>query len=158
MENENNVAKGNEHHNDGKLLTKNVSTMIKGLIEIGSCDIDDFDLNLTLAEIVKELSRVESAYMKSAKSIVKKYVKINENGVPVTEGEGAFRSYVYNTVEDEKKYIDEMEKLNETEITTIKSRIKATQLKNIKGVKSISIMKIGNLMENDVNYPQPKGV
>ena len=146
----NNVMPENEpvNANENAILTMNVPTMIKGLTELGSFDIEDFDLNVAISEAASKLNPIERAYMKSASALIKKHVEVSEKGVPKTEGEGPYMSYVYKSVQDKETYLAEMQKLNNTEVK-INTNIKRSQLRGVKGLKALTMMKLGVLIEND---------
>lgn len=136
---------------ESSVLTMNVPTMVKGLIELGSLQIEDFNLNMTITETVAKLKPVEAAYLKSAGVLIKKHIETNEKGVPLTEGEGPFRSYVYKSVQDKETHLAEMSKLNETPVKTVEvGIIKASQLKDLKGLTAFTMMKLGVLVQNDL--------
>ena len=131
------------------VLTMNVPAIIKGLTELGSLSIEDFTLNLGISEAVAKLNPVEKAYMKSAQALMRSHIEVDEKGIPKTEGEGPYKTYVYKSVSDKQTYLDEMEKLNNTEVK-LDLKIKATQLKSIKGLTALTMMKLGALIENDL--------
>jgi len=134
---------------EAKLLTMNVPTMIKGLTELGSLEIVDFSLNLVISRLVTKLTPVERAYLKSASVLVKKHIEVDERGIPKTQGEGPYMSYLYKTEKDKEAYLSEMEKLNNTEVTEALDKIKVTKLKDVKGLKALTMMKLGALIEDD---------
>jgi hypothetical protein len=134
---------------EAKLLTMNVPTMIKGLTELGSLEIVDFSLNLVISRLVTKLTPVERAYLKSAGVLVKKHIEVDERGIPKTQGEGPYMSYLYKTEKDKEVYLSEMEKLNNTEVTEALDKIKVTKLKDVKGLKALTMMKLGALIEDD---------
>jgi hypothetical protein len=131
------------------ILTMNVPTMIKGLAELGSLDITDFSLNLAISQVVAKLTPIERAYLKTAQGFVKAHIEVDERGIPKTQGEGPYKSYVYKSAKDKETYLSEMEKLNNTEVK-IDLKIKTSQLKDVKGLKAITLMKLGVLIENDL--------
>ena len=137
-----------ESPSDNAILNMNVPTIIKGLTELGSFDIENFDLNVVISEAVAKLSPIERAYLKSASALVKKHIETNEKGVPLTQGEGPYMSYVYKSVPDKETYLAEMEKLNNTEVK-LDLKIKRSQLRDIKGLRALTMMKLGVLIEND---------
>jgi len=130
------------------ILTMNVPTMIKGLTELGSLDITDFSLNLAISQVVAKLTPVERAYLKSAQGLIKKHIEADERGIPKTQGEGPYMSYVYKSAKDKEDYLDEMAKLNNAEIK-IDLKIKTSQLKDVKGLKALTLMKLGDLIQDD---------
>lgn len=130
------------------VLTMNVTGTIKGLAELGSLAIEDFNLNLAISQTVSKLSPIEKAFIKSAQAHMKNHIKVSENGVPITEGEGTFRSYVYKSVKDKEDYLSKMDVLNNTEVK-VELKLKASQLKDIKGLTALTMMKLGALIEDD---------
>jgi len=131
------------------ILTMNVPTMIKGLAELGSLDITDFSLNLAISQVVAKLSPIERAYLKTAQGFMKAHIEVDERGIPKTQGEGPYMSYVYKSAKDKEDYLAEMAKLNNAEIK-IDLRIKTSKLKDLKGLKAITLMKLGVLIEDDL--------
>ena len=131
------------------ILTMNVPTMIKGLTELGSLDITDFSLNLAISQVVAKLSPIERAYLKTAQGFMKAHIEVDERGIPKTQGEGPYMSYVYKSAKDKEDYLAEMAKLNNAEIK-IDLRIKTSKLKDLKGLKAITLMKLGVLIEDDL--------
>lgn len=151
----------NENEVGDKVLTMNVTTMIKGLIELGSLPIQDFELNMKIAETVRILGIAEKSYIKSASALVKTHIQTNEKGVALTEGEGPYKSYVYKSLKDKEKYLEEMRKLNETVVSSVSPGIiKMSQLKALNEslkaqgskvfVTAYIMMKLGVLIENDL--------
>lgn len=151
----------NENEVGDKVLTMNVTTMIKGLIELGSLPIQDFELNMKIAETVRILGIAEKSYIKSASALMKTHIQTNEKGVALTEGEGPYKSYVYKSTKDKETYLEEMRKLNETVVSSVSPGIiKMSQLKvlneSLKAqgskvfVTAYTMMKLGVLIENDL--------
>lgn len=136
---------------ENKVLTMSASTIIKGLIELGSLQIEDFDLNMKITEAAGKLGVVEKAYLKTASVLIQKHIETNEKGVPLTQGEGAYRSYVYKSISDKETYLKEMGILNNTPVNSIEvGIIKMSQLQKLKGLTAYTMMKLGVLVHNDL--------
>jgi hypothetical protein len=134
----------------GTVLTMNVTGIIKGLAELGSLAIEDFNLNLAISQTVSKLSPVEKAFIKSAQALMKNHIEVSESGVPITEGEGTFRAYVYKSVKDKEDYLSKMDELNNKEVK-VELKLKTSQLKDVKGLRAITMMKLGALIEDDLS-------
>lgn len=130
------------------IVNRDLKRIIIGLSEIGNLEIEDFDTNYNITRTITNLNQVDKAYNKSLGALQKKYVKKDDRGTLIIEN-GFF---VFNTEQDKKCYGEELDKLDETEVTDIKVwKLKTSQLKKIKGIKGTTMAKCHELIEDDLN-------
>jgi len=128
-----------------EILNINVSRIISGLTEMGNLDIDDFDTNMNISKTITNLGVVEKAYQKTTKTLMKKYISVDEKGNLVS----ANGFYVFNNEKDKQEYQDAIEKLNETAVTEKLWTFKASELSKVKGLKGTTLAKCQELIIDD---------
>lgn len=127
------------------ILNVDVSRIIMGLTEIGNLDIDDFKTNYQISKTITNLGVVEKAYTKSVQALMKKHIKVGEDGNYLIEN----GSYVFKTKQDRDLYVDVLEKLQNEKVSTKIWTLKESQLKTIKGLKGTTMAKCQELIEQD---------
>jgi hypothetical protein len=127
------------------ILNMDVSRIIMGLTEIGNLDIDDFKTNYQISKTITNLGVVEKAYNKSFQSLLKKHVKVGEDGNYLIEN----GSYVFNSKQDRDAYVDAFEKLQNERVSAKIWKLKESQLNKIKGLKGTTMAKCFELIEQD---------
>lgn len=128
-----------------KVLNINLSRIIIGMTDIGNLEIEDFELNLSIARNIIKLDIAEKAYLKTRKNLMKKHMKNNEFGVVLIENGNP----VFKSEDDRLKFIDAIDKLEQTEFKDEFSMIKTSSLKNIKGIKASMIANCHELIDDD---------
>lgn len=131
------------------IMNVNLKRIIIGLTEIGNLDIEDFNTNYNITRTVANLSQVEKAYSKSASALQKEYVKKDDKGNLVIEN-GFF---VFENEENKKSFQDKAAELDEKiidESVTKVWRIKASELRKIKGIKGTTMAKCYELIIDDI--------
>ena len=119
------------------ILNINVSKIILGLTEIGNHEIEDFKVNYAITRSITNLGVVEKSYNKSLAALQKKYVKLDENGNLSLQN----NFFVFNSLEDNKKFREELDKLNEYVVDVKVFAIKASDLEKIKDANGKSLIK-----------------
>ena len=127
------------------ILNINVSRILLGLSEIGNLEIEDFKVNYAITRSIANLTVVEKAYSKSLAALQKKYVKMDENGNLSVQN----NFFVFNSLEDNKKYREELDKLNEFVVDVKVFAIKSSDLKDVKGLKALTMAKCHELVVDD---------
>lgn len=132
------------------IMNINLKRIIIGLTEIGNLDIEDFNTNYNITRTIANLNQVEKAYTKSAAALQKEYVKkddkgnlISENGFWIFENDEKRKSFQDKATELDEKIIDES-------VTKV-WRIKASDLKKIKGLKGTTMAKCYELIIDDID-------
>lgn len=129
----------------GVILNSEVTRIIIGLTELGNLDIEDFKTNYQIAKTITNLGLVEKAYNKSLQALMKKHIKVGEDGNFQVEN----NSYVFKSKEDKDNYISEIEKIQDATVDTKIFTIKESELKKIKGLKGTTMAKLYELIEHD---------
>lgn len=132
--------KKNEKINNGIL-----NRVINGLNELANCDIDNFDINMDISRTIANLNIAEKAYVKTVQSLMKKHIKKGEDGELVS----ANGFFVFKSEKDKDEYQDSTEKLNEIIVNEDVCVLKASFLKDVKGIKASVLSKINELIVDD---------
>lgn len=132
--------KKNEKINNGIL-----NRVIVGLNELSNCDIDNFDINMDISKTIANLSIAEKAYVKTVQVLMKKHIKKDENGELVSVN----GFYIFKSEKDKEEYQDSTEKLNDVIVNEDVCVLKASFLKDIKGIKASVLSKINELIVDD---------
>ena len=127
------------------ILNINVSRIILGLTEIGNLDIDDFDINIGISKTITNLSVAEKAYGKTMQSLMKAHIKTDENGNLATSN----NFYIFKSEKDKESYQDALDKLNDTVIEEKVWKMKASDLRKVKGIKGTTMAKCNELIIYD---------
>ena len=127
------------------ILNIDVARIIVGLTEIGNLDIEDFKTNYQIAKTITNLGLVEKAYNKSLQALMKKHIKVGEDGNFQVEN----NSYVFKSKEDRDTYVEATEKLQNTKVDTKIWKLKESDLKSIKGLKAKAMAMCFELIEQD---------
>jgi hypothetical protein len=143
---QNEVTDSNKSTEGINIVNANIKRIIIGLNEIGNLDIGDFDTNLNISKNIASLNIAEKAYIKTHNSLLNKHVKRNEAGEFMSEN----NFYIFLSDKDKAEYKVAVDKLNETEVTEPIYKIKTSVLKNVKGLKAISMAKCNELIEDDI--------
>lgn len=130
------------------IMNVNLKRIIIGLTEIGNLDIEDFNTNYNITRTIANLSQVEKAYNKSVASLQNEYVKDIQNGFYVFENEENKKVFQEKITELDEKILDES--------TTKIWRIKASDLKKIKGIKGTTMAKCYELIIDDIDGTEEK--
>ncbi len=121
---------------------------LQGLTEIGNLDIEDYKLNYGIARSISNLQQSAKIYEKTLTSIQKKYFKKEDNGNFSVDEHG---QHVFESKEKRTEMEIEIEKLGDTDCGAKVFKMKASDLKNVKGVKANFISKVMELIIDDVN-------
>lgn len=76
-----------------------------------------FKEKMRLAPVIRKINEHKEIYTASVAGLVKKFVKQDDNGQPITkelEGNPQFRKYVFENSENGSKYNEEVKKINDT--------------------------------------------
>lgn len=130
------------------IMNVNLKRIIIGLTEIGNLDIEDFNTNYNITRTIANLNQVEKAYNKSVASLQNEYVKDIQNGFYVFENEENKKVFQEKATELDEKILDES--------TTKIWRIKASDLKKIKGIKGTTMAKCYELIIDDIDCTEEK--
>lgn len=129
----------------GEFSNIDVTRIIMGLQEIGNLDIEDFKTNYQIAKTITNLGQVEKAYNKSLQSLMKKYIKVGDDGNFQVEN----NAYVFKSKEDREEYVDAVDKLHNAIVEAKVWKLKESVLKGIKGLKGTTMAKCYELIEQD---------
>ncbi len=124
-----------------------VIRILQGLTELGNLDIEDYKLNYGIARSISNLQQSAKIFEKTLTSIQKKYFKKEDNGNFSVDEHG---QHVFESASKRTEMEDEIEKLGDTECGSKVFKIKASDLKNLKGIKPNFIAKIMELIDDDV--------
>jgi len=138
----------NNEKTDVVITNVKVSRILKGLNELSKLDINNFDINYGITKLTKKLMPIEIAYNKTRKALM-------DENIPVDEKDGTYKvdgnkMYVYKSIENRDKYFKEINELNEKIVEGITFRIKASELKKIKGIKAETMIAINELIIDDL--------
>ena len=131
------------------IRTMDVQRIMVGLNELGSLEIPDFKLNYAITRLNVKLAGLDKAYVKSRKALMDAHVSVDERGMYVYNND-VDKLFVFKSIKDKDDYTSAINTLNETEITDITWTIKASVLKEIKGLKASTMMRINELIIDDV--------
>lgn len=139
-----------ENKGEKKITNISLKRIIIGLGEIGNLDIEDFNTNYNITRTIANLSQVEKAYTKSASALQKEYIKKDEKGNLISEN----GFWVFDSEEKNKEFQQKATELDEKvvdESVTKVWRIKASELKKVKGLKATSMAKCHELIIDDID-------
>lgn len=137
--------KNQEKEKTVTIANADLNSIVLGLNEIGSLDIEDFPTNLAISTNISRLKDAQKAYGKSTQALAKKYVtKLPNGNLSITDN-----FYDFDTPELKQTYLDELDKLNEASIEARVFTLKTSKLKEIEGLKGKSMAMCFAVIEDD---------